>query len=399
MFAPTSIEREVQEGSRRGWNVGAPVRATDADGDVRNYTLLNPDTGDAAFFEIDQATGQMMTAIALDYDADGATRTFTVIVRATDSARGTTVAADGDAATPDDAIVTITLLNVNDPPTFVDPDPDPSDTVDNNVAGMAADKAEEGAVVTWTAAVSDYGVDDPEGVDIGQGKWSLEGADAARFKLTGTTDNIRTLEFMEKADFEMPMDSNRDNIYEVTVVASDGEMMAKRAVTVKITDSDETGMIMLSDENPVTSTAVVATLGDSDGDVINVVWSWYALASMPADDAAIEAATVLGGAMSDGAMSSYTPKAGDIGMHLVARAMYMDRTEDENNTDEVDTVPGEGAIRFDNMATSKATAAVIDDPANAAPTFDEGTAATRYVEENSHDEVPNRAAAETIGAR
>ena len=137
----------------------------DADGDVRNYTVVSstPQIDGANAFKIDQATGQIMTAIALDYDADGATRTFTVIVRATDSAGGTTVAADGDAATPDDANVTITLLNVNDPPTFVDPDPDPSDTVDNNVAGMAADKAEEGAVVTWTAAVSDYGVDDPEG--------------------------------------------------------------------------------------------------------------------------------------------------------------------------------------------------------------------------------------------
>ena len=399
-FATTAITRDIQEGGANR-NVGASVTATDADGDVLNYTVVSssPQINGANAFKIDQATGQIMTAIALDYDADGATRTFTVIVRATDSARGVTVASDGNDATPDDATVTITLLNVNDAPGFVAPDPDPNPNADvaNNVAGMAVDKAEEGNGVTWTAAVSDYGVDDPEGVNIGQGKWSLEGADAALFKLTGTTDNIRTLEFIDKADFEMPMDSNRDNIYEVTVVASDGQEMAKRAVTVKITDSDEAGMIMLSDENPVTGTAVVATFEDSDGDVINVNWMWYALASVPDSDGAIGAATALKDAESMGATSSYTPTPDDIGMHLVARAMYMDRTEDENNTDEVATVPGEGAIRFNNMATSEVTAAVIDDPANAAPEFVEGATSTRYVEENSDDERPNRAPSETIG--
>ena len=61
------------------------------------------------------------------------------------------------------------------------------------------------------------------------------------------TANFRTLEFREKADFENPGDSNGDNIYEVTVVASDGTNQAERSVTVKITDSDEAGTITLSD--------------------------------------------------------------------------------------------------------------------------------------------------------
>ena len=300
--------------------------------------------------------------------------------------------------------MTITLLNVNDAPGFVAPNPDPSADVDDNVSGMAADKAEEGNGVIWTAAVSDYGVDDPEGVDIGQGKWSLEGADKDLFELDGDTDNIRTLEFKEKADFENPMDSDKDNIYEVTVVASDGQEMAKRAVTVKITDSDEAGMIELSDENPVTGTAVEATLEDSDGDVINVNWKWYALETVPATDellnTAIDDATALKDVTSNGAMSSYTPKAGDIGKHLVARATYMDRTEDEDNSDNPTdlTTFGEGGVRFNNTSTSAVTAAVIDDPANAAPEFEEGARATRYVEENSDDERPNRSDSETVGA-
>ena len=139
---------------------------------------------------------------------------------------------------------------------------------------------EEGVDNIWTAPhiVSVYSVDDPEGVVINEGKWSLTGNDAAKFQLnTGTTDNMRTLEFIAKPNFEMPGDSNEDNIYEVTVVASDGEEQATRAVTVKITNSDEAGVITLSNENPVAGKAVTATLKDSDGDVINDTWQWYAI--------------------------------------------------------------------------------------------------------------------------
>ena len=99
---------------------------------------------------------------------------------------------------------------------------------------------------------------DPEGVVINGDKWSLKGDDAALFKLTGTMNNQRTLEFREKADFENPGDRNRDNVYEVTVVASDVEETAERDVTVKVTDSNEVGMITLSTLNPVTGTEVTA---------------------------------------------------------------------------------------------------------------------------------------------
>ena len=153
---------------------------------------------------------------------------------------------------------------------------------------MTDDMPEEGVGVgnQWTApyTVSSYTVTDPEGVAIDEDKWSLAGADAAKFKLAGFTEGTAdpvvysiNLEFIDKADFEMPGDSNGDNIYEVTVVASDGEEQATQAVTVKITDSDEAGIVTLSNENPVAGTALTATLEDSDGDVINVGWAWYAL--------------------------------------------------------------------------------------------------------------------------
>ena len=248
------------------------------------------------------------------------------------------------------------------------------------------------------ATVSTYGVDDPEGVDIGAGMWSLSGADAAMFELTGTNDNYRTLEFREKADFENPGDSNGDNIYKVTVMASDGTNQAQRSVTVKITDSDEAGMIALSNENPVAGSAVTATLADSDGEVINDGWQWYALTTTQLTD--VNAAIVPDNAIAGATSDSYTPTSDDIGKHLVPVAVYMDRTEDEDNTAETGIdVPGYMMIRFDNRALSSPSAAVIDDPANAAPMFREGASTVRYVEENeAQGELVARDPSETIGA-
>ena len=389
VFAPSALGREVQEGPK-GMTVGAPVTATDEDGDLLNYTLVAPvptvTVGDAdvTAFAIDQATGQITTAAALNYDGDdpAPTRSFTVTVRATDSAGGNTgEAGDGD---PADATVTITLLDVNEAPDFAGEDR----TADSmaNLMGMAPDRGEEGVDVPWTAAVSTYMVTDPEGVQINAGKWSLSGDDAAKFKLTGTTADNRTLEFREKADFEMPGDKDKDNIYEVTVVASDGSEDAMRAVTVKITDSDEAGKITLSSENPVAGTPVEATLADSDGDVINVGWTWHALAE---DDEELATTGDDANIIEDADSDTYTPEAGDIGKHLVAVASYMDRTEDEDNNAENNT--GAGFIRFANRAESTATAAVIADPVNKAPEFLEGARAVRYVEENAERD-------ETIGA-
>ena len=415
-FDPTSVAREVQEGSA-GRNVGPPVVATDDDGDVLNYTL---DT-ETVLFAIGQAKGQITVDASLNYEGiidsngspligqapndphpagawrlinntDGTTSlNYVLEVRATDSAGANTDS--GEGAVPDDLTVTITLLNVNEAPVFAAEDR--GQTLPANAMGIVQ-KNEDGVEEPWDPMVSNYGVDDPEGIDVNEGKWSLSGDDAAKFQLTGTTANFRTLEFRGKADFENPGDLNGDNIYEVTVVASDGTNRAERSVTVKITDSDELGKITLSPENPVARSAVTATLTDSDGDVINAGWTWYSLTSADADDAdTIQAALAGTTNVIVGETSyTYTPTSDDIGQHLVAVAVYMDRTEDEDNDDVIAAID----IRFDNRAQSNPSAPVTADLANKAPEFREGASAVRYVEEN---DAPGDLVArdpETIGA-
>ena len=75
--------------------VGAPVTATDADtDDTLTYTLGG---ADMASFNIDGATGQIMTSAALDYESQSS---YTVMVTASDGE-------DSDSTT-----VTIMVANV-----------------------------------------------------------------------------------------------------------------------------------------------------------------------------------------------------------------------------------------------------------------------------------------------
>lgn len=63
------------------------------------------------------------------------------------------------------------------------------------------------------------------------------GTDAALFSINQTTG---TLTFLASPDFEAPADNNGDNAYEVTVSASDGVNTTNQAITVSVTDVDET---------------------------------------------------------------------------------------------------------------------------------------------------------------
>ena len=58
MFESETATREVAENTAAGMNIGDPVMGTDADGDTLIYTLGGTD---AASFDIDAATGQLMT--------------------------------------------------------------------------------------------------------------------------------------------------------------------------------------------------------------------------------------------------------------------------------------------------------------------------------------------------
>ena len=361
-FPSSAATRSIPEGAS-GRDVGAPVTATDADNDMLNYHISGG--ADEASFKIDQKTGQITTAMTLDFSDDGGgpdDDEYEIEVTATDSA--------GGVSNPV-VTVTITVSDVNEAPTF-----------SAELTGMATDHTEGTTAITGAT----YTATDPEGANV---ELSLSGDDKDMFELSdpdplATPPNYsKVLSFKSKPyfpDFENPEDANEDNIYEVTVVATDGSgMTAMRSLTVKVVDTDEMGMVELSSQDALIGVELTATLKDSDGGVpdpakfTGVTWVWERDVDTENAETNTGDEEVISGATS----ASYTPVAGDRGMHLRAIAMYTDRTYDEDNDD--NTV----GMSFMNTAVSDSTTPVRNNPANQAPKFGEGASTFRVVEENT----------------
>ena len=193
-----------------------------------NYALAGTDM---AKFEIDQKTGQITTLVALNYEAgDGeagqcdTANVCSVMVTATDS-----------AGAPSDpvAIVTITIEDVDEKPNFTDGDQavfvwEGSVQVRDSGNDRVNDDADP---------ANNYMAEDPEDQLVGL---TLMGSDGDLFSLNAT----RGLSFKTAPDFENPSDANKDNLYEVTVRASDGALDADRMVRVRVNDVDEAPEIL-----------------------------------------------------------------------------------------------------------------------------------------------------------
>ena len=198
-FDAATATRSFPENTGPGENIGDPVTATDPDtGNTLTYSL---DAIGAVSFDIDSTSGQIKTKSGVTY-ADETVPTYSVTVTATDN--------HGDS---DTIAVTITVTDANDPPTV---------TGDSTVS-YAENRAD--TVATYTAT-------DPEGVTIFT--WSLSGDDAEDFVI-----NEGVLTFGATPNFEDAADANTDNVYLVTVEASDGAVKGTLDVTVTVTNVNE----------------------------------------------------------------------------------------------------------------------------------------------------------------
>ena len=117
-----SLSRSVPENSGAGVNVGAPVVATDTDGDDLTYTLEGTD---AASFDIVSDDGQIQTKEGVTYDHETKS-SYSVTVKADDSKGGTATIA-----------VTINVTNEDEDGTvtFSGDDPESLSVQENTPAG------------------------------------------------------------------------------------------------------------------------------------------------------------------------------------------------------------------------------------------------------------------------
>ena len=78
-----------------------------------------------------------------------------------------------------------------------------------------------------------YTATDPEGAHIA--RWNVGGRDGGDFFIT----QGGTLYFRSLPDYDRPADSDRDNVYEITIQPSDGRVLGSYPVTVTVTDVNE----------------------------------------------------------------------------------------------------------------------------------------------------------------
>ena len=231
--------RSVTENTAAGQNVGAPVSASDPEKDALHYTLNGRD---ARYFDIDSSTGQLLAKSELNYESRSS---YSVRVSVRDSLN---VDGNTDAVTDDTIDITITVIGENEAP---------------EITGAASTNFAENG----TRAVASYTGRDPEGASV---TWTLLGTDSAYFAIT----NSGVLSFDPAPDYEDPMDSDRNNVYHVTVQASDGNNISRHDVTITVTNVEEAGSVELSSVQPQVGTPLTATLDDPDEVISDITWSW-----------------------------------------------------------------------------------------------------------------------------
>ena len=241
--------------------------ATDADGDPLIYSLSGTD---AALFTINANTGEVSFIAAPDFEMPGDADEDNVYDI-------TVTASDGTNRTNHNVAITVTDNNI---PVFTSP---------------AAASVAEGQSAVYRATATDGDGDMP--------RYSLSGTDAALFRIGSTTGEVR---FRVAPDFERPGDADGDNVYDITITASDGTNSANHNVTITVTDGyDPVTLSSLDGTNGFTlngidefdqSGASVSSAGDVNGDGYDDL----IIGAKRADGAAGETYVVYGGASAPG---------------------------------------------------------------------------------------------------
>ena len=207
-----------------------------------------------------------------------------------------TLTATDDYGETADLELTIKITDVNDAP---------------KITGLGeVEYAENG-----DTAVATYSATDPDGSEIVS--WTLDGDDAGDFKIE---DGV--LNFKKSPDYETPKgggqdatDTDTDNIYEVTVEATDAtKRIGTKEVTVEVTNVEEGGSMRLSAVQPQAGTSfyvidedadsAVTNIKDEDGITSSIKWQWSSSRSKATGFTGIDKAT----------NPAYTPKDTDNGL-------------------------------------------------------------------------------------
>ena len=169
------------------------VEAIDADVSDTVTFRFSDDSPDAGYFMIDEHSGAIYPIMPFDHedpqDSDG-DNVYELAI----------IASDGVNDSEDPFVLYVTILNEND-----------------NVPVMSEEGAEFSVPENITGTIYTAVALDDDGDPL---EYILDGADAHLFYLDPYTGE---LSFLSPPDFEAPLDDGGDNIYDVEIIASDGE--------------------------------------------------------------------------------------------------------------------------------------------------------------------------------
>ncbi|WP_168219081.1 cadherin domain-containing protein [Limnoglobus roseus] len=224
---------------------------------VGNLSIAGQNSGDPFLYNLTQATAdnrafkingsQLSTAAVLNYEARPS---YTITVQATDPAGSYSFLQR----------ITITVTDLNDAPVITSDGGGDSANVSVNenetrVTTVHADDEDLGTVVAYSV---------------------IGGVDANFFSINPTTG---VLSFVNAPDFENPADGDHDNVYEVVVQASDGQLTDAETILVSVADVNDNPPVIYDDGSgddyvvvdvPENST-VVTTISATDADVNSVL--------------------------------------------------------------------------------------------------------------------------------
>jgi hypothetical protein len=230
--------------------------ALDPDGDPVSYRRGE---GDIAFFSLNELTGELSIGITPDFEDPhdtGANNQFEVQIIASDGTNESSM------------WVSVSILNENDNAPIIS-------------SGATATVAEN-----QTAAYSTLATD-ADG--LAALSYLLSGTDAALFDIDGTTGAVT---FKVAPDYENPGDAGGDNAYDIVVTASDGTNTTDQAVAISVTDVEEnlaapifqSKTVATATENQLA--AYTARAVDADGDLVS-----YSISGVDAERFNIDAST------------------------------------------------------------------------------------------------------------
>jgi len=229
------------------------------DGQTLTYSLAGG--ADAAAFAIDGKSGALSFVAAPNFEAladANKDNVYEVVVKASDGAGGS-----------DSQAIGVTVTNVNTAP-----------TITSGAAGTVAENAPV-ATVVYDAEAKD------DGENSGTLTYSLAASgDSKLFNIDAGTGQVT---FKAQVDFDKPGDADGNNVYEITVQASDGSLVGSQPVSITVTDQNDMAPTITTEAalSVPEGTKPIVVLTSTDPDIVGANPVFYSI-SGGADGALFE---------------------------------------------------------------------------------------------------------------